>query len=64
MKSAFEVFLKDITTDPKQYSFVLTDGFFAEKENSEIQGGNVEVLVVAQKKAEAFEFYFEIDIVD
>lgn len=61
MKSAFEVFLKDITTDPKQYSFVLTDGFFAKKENSEIQGGNVEVLVVAQKKAEAFEFYFEID---
>lgn len=61
MNSAFRVFLKDITTDPKEYVFELTDDFFIEKEKSEIQGGEVKVRVVAQKKAEAFEFDFEIN---
>lgn len=61
MKSAFEVFLKDITTDQKRFVFELDDDFFIEKEKSEIQGGNVNVQVVAQKKAEAFEFDFEIN---
>ncbi len=61
MKSAFEVFLKDITTEPKRYIFDLDDSFFSEKEKSEIQGGNVKIQVVAQKKAEAFEFGFEIE---
>ena len=61
MKSAFEVFLKDITTEPKRYIFDLDDSFFSEKEKSEIQGGNVKIQVVAQKKEEAFEFGFEIE---
>ena len=51
MKSAFEVFLKDITTEPKRYIFDLDDSFFSEKEKSEIQGGNVKIQVVAQKKS-------------
>ena len=56
----YKIDLKGLQTDSCHYEFVLDDSFFAGIENSELQGGLLNVSLDVKKKSQAFELTFDI----
>jgi len=57
----YNVVLKDLSTEPRVYEYVLDEAYFKKIDSPEVQKGNLVAKITVQKKTASFELNFSLD---